>query len=209
MGKILMFISTILLASCTVKQFSKGYFKQNAKNSVNFDFDQTQLVMNADSASAMKLWLVTDEDEYALLRKQSDDVLYDETDEVLNRCIDRLYATVVDTANAGVGIAAPQVGISKNIIWVQRFDKVNYPFEVYLNPKITRYSDQKQPCREGCLSIPNRSDTLNVRSMTIEITYMNTYGNMRTESITGFTAVVFQHEIDHLNGVLYTDYLEN
>jgi len=86
---------------------------------------------------------------------------------------------------------------------------LDYPFEVYLNPVITYYSEEKQPCREGCLSIPGRSDTLKVRSQEIKIEYLNKEGVSNSESVSGFTAVIFQHEIDHLNGVLYTDYLES
>ena len=110
--------------------------------------------------------------------------------------------------NQGVGIAAPQVGVLKNIIWVQRFDKLNYPFEVYINPTITYYSEEKQPCREGCLSIPNRIDTTQIRSQLIEIKYLDKNGLSRNESVEGFTAVIFQHEIDHLNGILYIDHLD-
>ncbi|MCL4118061.1 UNVERIFIED_CONTAM: hypothetical protein GTU68_038555 [Idotea baltica] len=108
----------------------------------------------------------------------------------------------------GVGIAAPQVGVLKNIIWVQRFDKDNFPFEVYLNPKITTYSNEKQTVKEGCLSIPNRSDTLNSRSFNITIEYDTMQAEHIMETVEGFTSVVFQHEIDHLNGILYLDHLK-
>ena len=108
----------------------------------------------------------------------------------------------------GVGIAAPQVGVLKNIIWVQRFDKENVPFEVYLNPKIIKYSKKTQTVREGCLSIPNRSDTLNSRSFSISIEYDTMKAQHKTESVEGFTSVIFQHEIDHLNGILYLDHLQ-
>ncbi len=108
----------------------------------------------------------------------------------------------------GVGIAAPQVGILKNIIWVQRFDKPGYPFEVYLNPTILHYSAEKQVELEGCLSIPNRRDTLNSRAQNIDIEYDQMDGSHHKETVEGFTAVIFQHEIDHLQGILYTDHLE-
>ncbi|SFZ90997.1 peptide deformylase [Flaviramulus basaltis] len=108
----------------------------------------------------------------------------------------------------GVGIAAPQVGVLKSIIWVQRFDKETFPFEVYLNPKITQYSNKKQTVREGCLSIPNRRDTLNSRSFTIDIEYDTMTGKHIKETIEDFTSVIFQHEIDHLNGILYLDHLK-
>ena len=108
----------------------------------------------------------------------------------------------------GVGIAAPQVGILKNIIWVQRFDKEDAPFEVYLNPRILKYSEKTQTVREGCLSIPNRSDTLNSRSFSISIEYDTMNAEHKSESVEGFTSVIFQHEIDHLNGILYLDHLQ-
>lgn len=194
----------VFLASC-----SMSLMKELSKNSINFNYDETELIMSADSTEAMKLWLVTDKKELNLLRKEAEDVMFSKEDIVLDHFIQRLYQTVVDSANAGVGIAAPQVGISKNIIWVQRFDKVNFPFEVYINPEITYYSEEKQPCREGCLSIPNRSDTLEVRAKEIEIEYLNRQGEFKTEKVSDFTAVIFQHEIDHLNGTLYTDYISN
>jgi len=108
----------------------------------------------------------------------------------------------------GVGIAAPQVGILKNIIWVQRFDKVNFPFEVYLNPKIVSYSEEKQTLNEGCLSIPDRTETLNSRSYAITIEYDTMNAEHKSEIVNSFTSVVFQHEIDHLNGILYLDHLQ-
>jgi peptide deformylase len=108
----------------------------------------------------------------------------------------------------GVGIAAPQVGILKNIIWVQRFDKEDFPFEVYINPRILSYSTLKQDCQEGCLSIPDRSDTTRNRSYAIMIDYDKIDGSHHTEMIEDFTAVIFQHEIDHLNGILYLDHLD-
>ena len=108
----------------------------------------------------------------------------------------------------GVGIAAPQVGILKNIIWIQRFDKEHFPFEVYLNPKIIKYSEDKQTVKEGCLSIPNRTEILNSRAQSITIEYDTMNGEHKTETVISFTSVIFQHEIDHLNGILYLDHLQ-
>ena len=126
----------------------------------------------------------------------------------LDLFIKRLYRTVTDSASLGVGIAAPQVGILRNIIWVQRFDKPNLPFEVYLNPKIIQYTERKQPCPEGCLSIPNKRATTTNRAYAILLEYDTQEGEHRTEMVEGFTAVIFQHEIDHLNGILFIDHLE-
>jgi peptide deformylase len=106
----------------------------------------------------------------------------------------------------GVGIAAPQVGLLRRIIWVQRFDKEGFPFEVYLNPVIRQYSQLKQCGPEGCLSIPERRDSV-FRAYAILLEYDTPQGQHLLEMVEGFTAVIFQHEVDHLNGILYIDHL--
>jgi peptide deformylase len=156
----------------------------------------------------MRVYKITNKSDSLLLRTKSSFVKPNPKDVVLQRFVKRLYATVRDSMSLGVGIAAPQVGILKNIIWVQRLDKENLPFEVYLNPKILKYSKNTQTVREGCLSIPNRSDTLSSRSQEILIEYDTMEGNHQSETIEGFTSVIFQHEIDHLNGILYLDHLQ-
>jgi len=164
--------------------------------------------MNSDSEVPMRVFKITNHSDSILLRTKSTNIKVNPDDEVLKTFVDRLYATVRDSMSLGVGIAAPQVGILKNIIWVQRFDKENYPFEVYLNPEILDYSDEKLPCLEGCLSIPERRDTTQTRSETIRISFDQWDKNRVQEEVSGFTAVIFQHEIDHLHGILYLDHLE-
>ena len=119
----------------------------------------------------------------------------------------RMLATVQDPENTGVGIAAPQVGILRRMIAVQRFDKPGEPFEIYLNPKIVEYSAETAPGREGCLSILDRSGEVK-RAQRITLRYRDEQFAERLERISGFTAVIFQHEIDHLDGILYTDRME-
>lgn len=197
------FLGASLLFSC-----SKNSISSLSKSNLNFNKEEIELVMAADSSSAMRVWKIDNFSDSLLLRQNCSDIIFSSSDLVLESFINRLYKTVIDSVNQGVGIAAPQVGILKNIIWVQRFDKLNYPFEVYINPTITYYSEEKQPCREGCLSIPNRIDTTQIRSQLIKIDYLDKNGVPRNESVEGFTAVIFQHEIDHLNGVLYIDHLD-
>ena len=162
-----------------------------------------------DSATPMRILKITNSSDSILLRTKSSKIKIDPNDEILKIFINRLYNTVRDSMSLGVGIAAPQVGVLKKIIWVQRFDKEKFPFEVYLNPEIIEYSYKKQPCLEGCLSIPKRRDTTYTRSETITIEYNQFNKKRAREKISGFTAVIFQHEIDHLNGILYLDHLEN
>ncbi|MDA3866337.1 MAG: peptide deformylase [Salinivirgaceae bacterium] len=172
-----------------------------------FDQNQQSMIMN-DTTNAMRVWQITNANDSILLRRNSEKAIPDSTDKILQTLITRMHKTVTNNISGGVGIAAPQVGILKQIIWVQRFDKKGVPFEVYLNPKIKQYSKLTQECREGCLSIPDRIDTLNSRSYAILIEYYTQQGEYKIEMVEDFTAVIFQHEIDHLNGILYTDHLE-
>ena len=178
------------------------------KSSYRFTKNQKSLIKMGDSSTPMRVLKITNSSDSILLRTKSSKIKIDPNDEILKTFINRLYNTVRDSMSLGVGIAAPQVGVLKKIIWVQRFDKEKFPFEVYLNPEIIEYSYKKQPCLEGCLSIPKRRDTTYTRSETIIIEYDQFNKKRAREEISGFTAVIFQHEIDHLNGILYLDHLE-
>ena len=79
---------------------------------------------------------------------------------------------------------------------------------MFLNPVIVQYSDMKQTNKEGCLSIPNRRETLNNRAYAVLVEYDTENGEHKTEMVEGFTSVIVQHEIDHLNGILYLDHLD-
>lgn len=189
------------------------FFSCSSKRGVNtpkttFSASQSQMILDADTSKAMRLFLLNNPSDSVLLRKKSVDVIPNPNDDLLQHFTKRLYSTVTDSSSLGVGIAAPQVGILKNIIWVQRFDKEKFPFEVYLNPKILQYSKKKQPCPEGCLSIPNKRGTTQNRAYAIMIDYDKMDGTHVTEMVEDFTAVIFQHEIDHLNGIMFIDHLE-
>lgn len=82
----------------------------------------------------------------------------------------RMLATVRDSLNEGVGIAAPQVGISRQLVAVQRLDKVGEPFEFYVNPEIVYFSQDSVLGEEGCLSIPDRTGAV-YRSKEIIVRY--------------------------------------
>jgi peptide deformylase len=117
-----------------------------------------------------------------------------------------MVATVTHPSQDGVGIAGPQVGLNRRVVAVQRFDKEGEPFEVYPNIRITWASDSLAAGPEGCLSVPDRREDV-MRSTEIEIEYADPakgYEIVR-EKVSDFTAVIFQHEIDHLEGIIYTD----
>lgn len=120
---------------------------------------------------------------------------------------ERMLATVKDPRYDGVGIAAPQVGINRRLVAVQRFDKPGEPFELYPNIRILNTRGELVSGPEGCLSVPGRrGEVLRYRDIDIRYTNVRTLRDT-VESVSGFTAVIFQHETDHLTGVLYIDKL--
>lgn len=202
MMKYLFFVLMIVgMAACI------GTKKHNVDLS-SFTPEQSRLIHDGDTITPMRVFLITKPSDSILLRTPSQYITPNQNDSTLTHLVKRLYVTVRDSLTMGVGIAAPQVGILKSVIWVQRFDKPEMPFEVYLNPMINSYSEEKFPCREGCLSIPNRRDTTQIRSREIELSYDKLSGeHVSAEKVEGFTSVIFQHEVDHLYGILYTDHL--
>ena len=122
------------------------------------------------------------------------------------RLRERMLATVQDPENEGVGIAAPQVGILRRMVAVQRFDKESEPFEFYINPEIVERIGEKKCGGEGCLSVPEIRGEVE-RWQIIRLRYRDEQFVEREETIEGFTAVIFQHELDHLDGKLFIDYL--
>lgn len=167
-----------------------------------FTKSERNLIQSGDTKTMLKVIQITDEKELKILKSVSTDV--DPKDDLLPLLAERMFLAMRDPANPGIGIAAPQVGINKNVIWVQRFDKEGEPFELYLNPKITWSSALLRKGKEGCLSIPDISGDV-LRNYTIKLTYLDKSGKPCEEIIEGFTAVIFQHETDHLKGILFTD----
>lgn len=141
-----------------------------------------------------------------LLRTESTNIAAEDfSSPELQTLISGMLATVQDTVQPGVGIAAPQVGIFRRLIIVQRFDKSGEPFEPYLNPRITWYSDSLRTGGEGCLSVPDIYGKV-TRPSQIVVEFDKADGSGRTsDTVSGFTAVIFQHEADHLDGILFTD----
>lgn len=121
---------------------------------------------------------------------------------------EKMVATVTSPEQDGVGIAGPQIGICRRVVAVQRFDKAGEPFEVYPNIRITETFGEKKSGAEGCLSVPGKRGMVQrFQKIRIEYTSDHTYKDT-TELVEGFTAVIFQHETDHLDGIIYTDRIE-
>ena len=167
-----------------------------------FSPQEKKLIQPGGANTMMKVIQITDENEFKILKTVSSDV--DLKDKLLPVLAERMFLSMRDPANPGIGIAAPQVGINKNVFWVQRFDKTNEPFEFYVNPKIIWRSALLRKGFEGCLSIPDDKGEV-LRNYTIKLAYWDIEGNFHEEIVEGFTAVVFQHEYDHITGILFTD----
>lgn len=168
-------------------------------------------ILKGDTNDLMRILTIFDYEDSLVLRKESHEVRPDPNDTVLYRLARRMYYTLKATGN-GVGIAGPQVGINRDIIWVERLDKTGKPFECYLNPKITLYSNKPIIfIGDGCLSIPGQYGNTH-RFSAVVIDYDKLDGTHHSELVEGysgsnFTAVIFQHEIDHLFGILFIDRL--
>ncbi len=181
------------------------------RDSLAFTQQEIDSIMNQPDTVAMRIFITTIYTDSLILRKKSINVKPDSTDQVLMTLIKRMKKALDQTS--GVGIAAPQVGINRNVIWVKRMDKNGKPFEVYLNPKIVMTSENTILFNgDGCLSVPGVTGRTR-RYSAIGIEYDLLDGTHKTEvvqgtSMTNFTSVIFQHEIDHLNGILFVDRIE-
>ena len=100
----------------------------------------------------------------------------------------------------GVGLAAVQIGVLKRIIIVELANEVC----AFINPKIVRRSWKKTSIEEGCLSVPGKNGYVK-RSKTVKVKALNENGKEIKFKVSGILAIIFQHEIDHLEGILFID----
>ena len=105
----------------------------------------------------------------------------------------------------GIGLAAPQVGVQKRILVIDlNFEDPNAPPNVFINPEIISFSASVDTYEEGCLSIPGVYLNV-VRPSSIKLSYRDEMGRPKKMNAEGLMARCIQHEIDHLNGVLFVD----
>lgn len=133
-------------------------------------------------------------------------------DERIQKLIDNLISTVAQ-AN-GVGIAAPQVAQSYRLFIVASRPNPRYPNApemeptAILNPRVIGHSDEVVKGWEGCLSIPGIRGLV-PRYRAIEVEYTSRDGKLQRGEFTDFVARIFQHENDHLDGIVFLDRLES
>jgi peptide deformylase len=131
-------------------------------------------------------------------------------DKDLHALIDDMVETMREAP--GVGLAAPQIGLSERIIVIEYYEreedeeKEDAPKKVWavLNPEIIKASEEKLMGVEGCLSIPGLVGEVE-RHAAVQVKGLNRHGKPTRIKAEGWLARIFQHEIDHLNGVLFTD----
>ena len=140
-----------------------------------------------------------------ILEKVCDNV--DLNDKNLSHIIKKMFKTL--NKSNGIGLAAPQVGLNKRLFVIntniiRELPKDEKIRDVFLNPLIISFSNKKISSSEGCLSIPLLSDILVDRYEEIKVSYYNQKLEYCEKTLRGKLAIVFQHEFDHLNGVLLT-----
>jgi len=172
--------------------------------SQKFSKEEKALILAGDVKTALPIYQTDNEEQHKILLAQSEEI--SPKDNTLPILIERMKLALAGTGG-GVGIAGPQVGINRRVILVQRFDKKDAPVEYFINPKITWWSELLNKGPEGDLSIENFRDAF-YRSYSIRLEYYDLENKKHEEMVEGFTAVIFQHEIDHLFGILIPDKLE-
>lgn len=170
-------------------------------NAQKLSSDEISIINQGDVTTALPIYQTTDENQHRTLLNISTEI--DPLDKNTAILVSRMKQSLLST-DGGVGIAAPQVGINRKVIWVQRFDKAGEPLEYFINPVIVWRSELQNLGPEGDLSIPDFRDQF-YRSKVIQLEYVDLKGQKYSEMVEGFTAVIFQHEIDHLFGILISD----
>jgi peptide deformylase len=138
--------------------------------------------------------------------------IFNVQDQSIQALIDNLLATL--TQSNGVGIAAPQVGKSYRLLIVASRPNARYPHApimeptVMINPQLVCHSGEVVKDWEGCLSVPGIRGLI-PRYRQIEVEYTTREGDRVRQELTDFVARIFQHECDHLNGMVFLDRLES
>ncbi|WP_373538571.1 peptide deformylase [Chamaesiphon sp.] len=135
---------------------------------------------------------------------------------ISDRQLDETIADLMATCEAanGVGIAAPQVAASVRLFIVASRPSPRYPHAptmaptAMINPEIVARSGELVAGWEGCLSVPGTRGLV-LRDRAIEVTYFNRSGEFVRQELTDFVARIFQHELDHLDGILFPDRIPN
>ena len=126
-------------------------------------------------------------------------------DAALRKLIDEMFAAMYDAP--GIGLAAIQLGEARRVVTMDLAKKDDPPApQVFINPEITWASEEKKIYEEGCLSIPEYYEEVE-RPAEVKVRYLDRDGKPQEVHADGILATCLQHEIDHLNGVLFIDHI--
>jgi peptide deformylase len=126
-------------------------------------------------------------------------------DDATRRLLDDMLETMYDAP--GVGLAGPQVGVTRRLLVMDPSPREESPEPLALiNPEILEFGDEMQIGEEGCLSIPEIFAEVE-RPAWVQVRYIDRDGKVAERRFEGRPAVILQHEVDHLNGVLFIDHL--
>lgn len=137
------------------------------------------------------------------LKKKADLVenIDQDTKEIIESMVSTMYR------ENGIGLAANQIGILKRIIIIDvDYSSSRKSLYKLINPKIIWASEEKVTSQEGCLSLPNVYSYVQ-RASQILLKYLDENNNYKEINVTGLLSICIQHEIDHLNGILFIDHL--
>ncbi len=139
---------------------------------------------------------------HPILKKKASEV--EAVDDELRKFLDDMLETMYHAV--GVGLAAPQVGVSKRIVVIDiSHDDEDKMDPLYMvNPKIVWKSEEKVCGEEGCLSVPEQKAEVE-RFAAVKVEYLDYHGNKQILEAEDFLAIAVQHELDHLDGILYID----
>ena len=148
--------------------------------------------------------ILTVDTDMAVLKQVSAPV--DAVDDDLRALMDDMLETMYDAP--GIGLAAIQVGVPKRVIVMDlaRGEDEEPAPRYFVNPEILWASEETQPYEEGCLSVPEIYDEVE-RPARVKLRYLDYHGKTVEEDAEGLYAVCIQHEMDHLDGVLFIDHL--
>ena len=126
-------------------------------------------------------------------------------DKELKKTVKNMFETLYASGN-GIGLAAPQVDIRKRIVVIDLNENGKSSPITFINPKIIKLSDEKFINQEGCLSVPEYYADVE-RAKEVEVEWHDDIGVKYKKNLSGLLSICIQHEIDHLNGILFIDHL--
>ena len=127
----------------------------------------------------------------------------DTVTEITRKLIEDMFETMYNAP--GIGLAATQVNVHQRILVMDVSEEKDRPL-VFINPDITAHSETLEDYDEGCLSVPGFFEPV-TRPQEVSVTALDRNGDEFNQTLSGLEAICLQHEIDHLNGKLFVDYL--